>query len=48
MSTHPVRASLALGTLALVGYLLIVGTTVPDALWAFLGVAGTFYFLDKD
>lgn len=45
---HPVRATLAVGTLVVTAYLLVVGIDVPDAWWTFLGGIGVFYFTTKE
>jgi len=44
---HPVRAALAIITIGVTAFLLIVGSEVPDAWWTFLGCVGAFYFTDN-
>ena len=40
---HPVRAILALASLALTGYMLIVGIVIPDAWWIIVTALCLFY-----
>ena len=47
MNIHPIRATLAVGTLAVTAFLLVTGKPIADAWWAIVGVVNAFYFVDS-
>jgi len=43
LTIHPIRATLAIGSLALTGYMMIVGIAIPDAWWVIATGLCLFY-----
>lgn len=44
MKIHPIRATLAIGSWGLTGYMLITGIVIPEAWWVIVTAVSVFYF----